>query len=423
MTHTPEDREPAVRTLIDRLFDDEPPHRPGMAETSIAYGASAARRRGYTVAVAAVGVLAVAAGAVAVVDRVDGAGNDWTLHPGDGATVSASTYEDQGPTYADKVREIDAELPGLLNPLLPSSMLVRYKLDQPGGPMSSRTGDVSPDFALQAGTTEYVLQFDADGTGYEEAFAHSPAAVPVPVKNGTIRVRTLPSSGASGEDRFSTWFEFKPSDPSKPALRMLVYGNGKTGPLDAAAAKKLVDAQGFAAITALLDPATPASAAVVRQRHQIEDRINAEAARVLPPGFRLKLSPAIPGTFELVGPHGVDTFLWQAEGGGTCLPQGALCYSYGYQPARTVGPDGKPRLGVYSYLLGGGKATTVNIMVLGKPALGMDTDPAALGKPVETAPQGPGLTPQEAMAIMKAPGLTQVIADAQQAIIPVAPSG
>jgi hypothetical protein len=37
-----------------------------------------------------------------------------------------------------------------------------------------------------------------------------------------------------------------------------------------------------------------------------------------------------------------------------------------------------------------------------------------MGKPVETAPQGPGLTPQQARAIVKAPGITKVIDDVQR---------
>jgi hypothetical protein len=284
--------------------------------------------------------------------------------------------------------------------------------------MTARTGDVSPDFVLHTATGDDALQFDSDGTGYEEAFAHSPATVPVPVTGGSIRVRTLPSPGAPGGDGFSTWFEYKPADKTKAPMRILIYGNGKNGPLDAAAFKKLVDAPGFKALATLMDPATPASAEAVRQRRQIEDRVNAEAARVLPPGFRFKLSPAVPATLELVGPHGVDTFTWDARTDGAACRPGALCYASGYDQLRTVGPDGKARLGRYVYTIAGTPARTVYLTVLGKPAVGTDTDPEVLGKPAESAPQGPGLTPQEAMAIMKAPGLTQVVADAQKAINP-----
>ena len=51
--------------------------------------------------------------------------------------------------------------------------------------------------------------------------------------------------------------------------------------------------------------------------------------------------------------------------------------------------------------------------VFGKPQAGTMADPAGVGKPVETAPQGPGLTPEQAVAIILSPDAAKVIADVQ----------
>ncbi|MFD0633657.1 hypothetical protein ACFQ9X_20935 [Catenulispora yoronensis] len=183
MKHTSENDIPelAARALINRLFDGvEPPHRAGMAESSITHGAEVSRRRVYTVAGTAVCVLAIAAGAVVVANRGADNRDDWSLVTGTVPPTSASAFEDQAPTYSDKIREIQAELPGLLTPLLPAGLTVRYDTTRQG-PISSRTGDVSPDFMVRVGAKDYVLQIDADNTGYEDAFTRNPATVPVQV--------------------------------------------------------------------------------------------------------------------------------------------------------------------------------------------------------------------------------------------------
>src|SRR5256885_7343854 len=85
----------------------------------------------------------------------------------------------------------------------------------------------------------------------------------------------------------------------------------------------------FADLRQLLDPSVPASAAYVRQRYTIEAKINAKAAKVLPPGFRLKLNPGVPGGLELVGPEGVNTFAWASlvgKDGQIACPAASLCY-------------------------------------------------------------------------------------------------
>lgn len=413
MTHTPDNPDLAVRALIDRLFDDvEPPHRGGMADVSISHGATTARRHGYTVAGAAACVLAIAAGAVVVANPSGGTGEDWTLGPNPGTSAPVSAYEDPGPTYADKVREIDAELPRLLTPLLPPGTTVRYDSTRRGA-VSQLTGDVLPDFLLHTSAGDAVLQIDSATTDYEGAFAVSPATTPLPVEGGSIRARTLPSATAGG---FSTWFEYKPTDTSKPPIHLLIYGSSKAAdsPLDTEAFRRLADAPGFTALATLLNPATPASTATVRQRHQLEDRIATETAGVLPPGFRLKLSPAAPATLELIGPNGVNTFQWDGSPNSTDCRTATLCYRPEIDGVtfRSVDPDGKPRMGVYEYTPTGAKAPagTVYLTVAGKPGVGAYTNPSNLGRPdSEPAPQGPGLTPQQARAILGSPGVAQVI--------------
>lgn len=417
MTQTPEYPDSTVRALIDRLFEgDEPPHRPGMADASIAHGASATRRRGYAVVGVSLSVLVVAAGAVAFSGGAS-RGNDWSVKPEPGTTGTAS-YEDSQPTYSDKQREIFGELPGLLTPLLPPGMaLVRDPTRF--GPMSASTGDFSPEFKLRSSTGEYYLQVNAD----EATFARTLSAVPVAVAGGSVRVQTVPRSDGSGGSMFDTYLEYTPADGSKTPIRLLVYGSGNSGPLDTAAFVKIVNAPGFQAVATLLDPAVPASAAAVRQRFQIEDRINAETTGVLPPGFQLKLSPAIPAGLELVGPSGVNIFEWaipQGTNNAAACPAGTLCYSDGnggkFNP---VALDGRPRLGTYGYVLGDGSGKTVYVTISGKPALGMSTAPEAIGKPSsESAPLGRGLTPQQARAIMQAPGLVKAIDDVNKVANP-----
>lgn len=147
--------------------------------------------------------------------------------------------------------------------------------------------------------------------------------------------------------------------------------------------------------------------------------MNAEAAKVLPPGFRLKLNPGAPGALELVGPQGVNTFEWGSFPGlqESSCPVGTLCATVdsNHRP-KQVGPDGKPRLGIYTgWTTTKSSGQVIVLRVLGKPQAGsMPVDPTEMGKPVETAPQGPGLTPQQAMAIVKAPGIAKVIDDVQR---------
>lgn len=412
MTQNSEPRDVAVRDLIDRLFDDvEPPHRAGMAEASIAHGASAVRRRGYLVAGATLGVVAVAAGAVAVGGRISGGGEDWSLPPGPAGAAAPGEFEDPQPSYSDKMREIETQLPVLLGPLLPAGVTVRHDPSRMG-PMNLSTGDISSEFLLRRGAREVVLQVDSDPQGFER-----PGGTPVAVAGGSFRMWTT-GTGAYGSPGFTNWFLYTPADTAESPIRIMIYGNGKDGVLDASDFTKLLNAPGFKAVSDLLDQSKPAGAAAVRQRYQIEDRIDAETAAMLPPGYRLKLSPASPDRLELVGPQGVNGFDWYYFGPGELKGSGCsadvLCYRDENQSS-AVGPDGKPRLGTYTYTFGtdGG---IVSVTVASKPGLGASIDPLQEGKATsETAPLGPGLTPQEAMAIVRTPGLAKIIEQVRQA--------
>lgn len=417
-----------VHAVIGRLFEEpEPTHRANLAEGAIAQGMAADRRRGFAVAGATLSVLAVVAGAATVAGG--SGGGSWSLGT-QSANVSPQAYEDDGPTYADRQREIVEQLPGVLAPLLPAGMTVRRD-PRVGNTTSIVTGESGPAFVVESGGAEYVLHLDGDDDrDSSEAFAKD-SVKPVAVTGGSIRM-SVPSND---DKKGPVFYEFKPTDAAAPPVRFDIYGFRvptpfSSSPIDATAFKKMVEAPGFAKLRQLLDPSVQASAAAVRKRYAIEAKINAEAGTVLPPGFRLKLSPGAPGELELVGPEGVNAFGWRSATGAKDnikCPAEALCFvssdvmssTTGDFPFQKMGPDGKARLGMYAGWVGKSTDSSVTISVFGKPQTFSSMrfpDPAAIGKPVETAPQGPGLTPQEARAIIDAPGLPKVIADVQKLV-------
>jgi hypothetical protein len=412
MTQTPEEPGTAVRDLIDRLFDGiEPPHRPGMADTTIAYGrAAATRRRGFAVAGAAAGVLAVAAGAAVVGGGWRGGGQ---AGPGTGNPSwhgLPPTYEYSNPSYPDKIREIETELPGMLTPLLPAGMTVGFERESVN---TGQNGVVSPVFTLRTATGNARWQVDTEDAGYERFFSEDPATKAVPVDGGSLRVRTLHSA----RGQYSTYVEYTPADKHKPMIRFEIDGSESgAAPLDAEVFVKLVNAPGFAAIATLVDPATPASHAAVLQRYQMESRINADAASLLPAGFLFRLDPVVPGMLDLVGPDGVNVFEWHTTDVPTKCSQSTLCYQ-GSIPYSPVGMDGKSRTGFYEYTVHG---ITVYINVFPTIVTAAGTDPVKVGIQNEqnTTPVGSGLTPQEALAIAKAPNVAQVIAQVNQDLNP-----
>lgn len=405
-----DDADLMVHDMIGRLFEEpEPIHRTDLADSAIAHGMAETLRRGVAVAGATLSVLAVVAGAASVSGGAQGSG-DWSLSQ-DGAQVSAQAFEDPAPNYVDRQREIVQQLPGVFDPLLPAGMSVRRDGQLGDDSGSTLTGDFSPGFALHTESGDYVVRFDSDDNAYNDVFKTT-SAVPVPVSGGSIRIGTQ----GNGSTYSSAWYEFTPAGAAGLPVRFNIFGYHKTSPLDAAAFEKIVEAPGFAKLQQLLDPSVRASAASVRQRYAVEAKINAEAAKVLPPGFRLKLSPGAPDNLELVGPEGVDSlriYTMNGTDGQIHCPVDALCYSAESTPDKKVGPDGKARLGTYAGWSGTSPETSVIIDVSG--VAGRDRTPgwadAKLGS--ETSPQGPGLTPQQAMAIVKAPGVAKVIADVQ----------
>ncbi|GAA1989135.1 hypothetical protein [Catenulispora subtropica] len=410
-----------VHAVIGRLFEEpEPTHRADLADGAIAQGMAANRRRGFAVAGATLSVLAVVAGAATVAGGRGG--GSWSLGT-ESANVSPQSYEDAGPTYADRQREIAEQLPGVLGPLLPAGMTVRRDPQIGNDSKSFLTGDFSPAFAVESGGTEYVLQIIGGESGAAEAFAKA-SVKPVAVTGGSIRM-TVPSGDST---KGPVYYEFTPTDAAAPPVRFAVFGFRTptpfdSSPIDATAFKKMVEAPGFAKLRQLLDPSAKASAAAVRKRYTIEAKINAEAGTVLPPGFRLKLSPGAPGELELVGPDGVNAFQWHSLTGAEDqikCPAEALCFVPSDGPGfQKMGPDGKARLGVYAGWVGKSTDSSVTLSVFGKPQTFTSMtfpDVLEIGKPVETAPQGPGLTPQEARAIIEAPGLPKVIADVQKLV-------
>lgn len=402
-----DDADLRVHAMIGRLFEEpEPTHRTDLADSAIAHGMAATRRRGFAVAGATLSVLAVVAGAAVVSGGAQGSG-DWSLGQS-GAQVSPQAFEDPAPNYADRQRDIVQQLPGVFNPLLPSGMSVQRGGQLGADSRSTSTGDFSPGFTLHTGSGDYVVRFDSDDNAYNDVFKTT-SAVPVPVTGGSIRIGTQ----GNGSDYVSTWYEFTPA--AGLPVRFNIFGYHKASPLDAAAFEKIIEAPGIAKLQQLLDPSAKASDASVRQRYAVEAKINAEALKVLPPGFRLKLSPGAPDKLELVGPEGVDSLeLYTATGpdGQIHCPADALCYSAKSTPDKKVGPDGKARLGTYAGWTGTTTPeTSVIIQVWSIEGLGGTPDRTGAKPGSETAPQGPGLTPQQAMAIVKAPGVAKVIAD------------
>ena len=408
-----------VHDMIGRLFEEpEPTHRTDLADGAIAHGMAVTRRRGFAVAGATLSVLAVVAGAVATAGRgVGPGGGDWSLDAGSTTKISPQTYEDDGPTYADRQREIIQQLPTLVGRLfgVPLSQDQRYA----GSVTYMRTGDLIPGVMLNFAGGRASVRFDGvDRSGYEEAFAKASSA-PVAVAGGSIRVAVLSSGGESGDSGFNAWYEFAPTDKSQQTVRFSIHGEGKTAPVSAAAFQKLVGTESFAQLQHVLDPSVQASESAVQLRKPVEAKINAEASTVLPPGFRLKFNPGAPGALELVSREGVNTFAWVAIDTGKqpqiACPAVSLCFApySGEALSKVVEPDGKTRLGVYAGWTGTAKDSSVVISVFGKsqPMTSAGLDPVQMGKPTETAPQGPGLTPQQAMAIVKAPGVAKVIAD------------
>jgi hypothetical protein len=402
----PENSDLMVHDMIGRLFDGpEPAHRADLADGAIAGGVAATRRRGFAVAGATLSVLAVVGGAVALAGGVHGSGGDWSVESS--GPVSTQAYENDAPTYADRQREIYERLRGVLGPLLPAGFTF---MDDPkiadGGMFDKQTGDYSQLVQLRWLGSEYHLRIDTDGYASEKYVLGPAGAKPIAVAGGSIRMATKQAE---------TDYEYIPSDPAAPKIYIEISSDdpsATTPAIDEAGFKAMVQAPGFAALRWLLDPSVPASAAAVRERYAIEAKVNAEAAKVLPPGFRFKLSPGTPGELELVGPEGVNGFDWYSHDDqpGSGCSAGALCY--GDSHAR---PDGKARLGWYTYGAGTASDPAITVRVIGLPMPGhQQTEDLPLGKNVETAPLGPGLTPQEAMAIVKAPGVSRVIADVQK---------
>ncbi|MEY9861297.1 hypothetical protein ABH935_006937 [Catenulispora sp. GAS73] len=409
-----------VHDMIGRLFEEpEPMHRTDLADGAIAQGMAVTRRRGFTVAGATLSVLVVVGGAVAMAGGGPRTGGgDWSLGPDPTANIAPQAYEDTGPTYADRQREIVEQLPSVFRPLLPAGVTVSPNQTQAAGGSSMLTGDYVPGIVLRSGGDDYPLRFDnTDAAGYASAFARA-SSPSIAVAGGTIRVAVVQGGTESPQHGFSAWYEFTPTD-SKQAFHFYLYGSGSTTPISPTAFQHMVESPAFAKLRQLLDPSVPASADAVRQRYATEAKINAEAQKALPPGFRLKLNPGAPGGLELVGPGGVNTFEWFSLLGKDqqiSCPAQSLCFApySGDGLGSTVGPDSKARLGVYGGWTGKSADSSVVIHVFGKSELGTSVDPTQMGKPTETGPQGPGLTPQQAMAIVKAPNVATVIADVQK---------
>src|SRR6185312_6769228 len=104
------------------------------------------------VAGATLGVVAVAAGAVAVARE---GGTPGTVSPGHVAKP-APAYEDAKPTYTDKIREIHTELPQLLAPLLPAGMTLSTA-DMMSDAPDALTGRVAPRFTLRTKAGEGIF--------------------------------------------------------------------------------------------------------------------------------------------------------------------------------------------------------------------------------------------------------------------------
>ena len=412
-----DDADLMVHAMIGRLFEEpEPTHRTDLADSAIAHGMAATRRRGFAVAGATLSVLAVVAGAAVVSGGSQGGGSFGAGDTG----ASSQAYEDSRPTYADRQREVSEQLPAVLRPLLPAGVTVSPDQTQAGTGVDMQSGDYLPALMLRFEGSDFRLTFDGadagDAAGYADTFAKRSVA-PVPAAGGTIRVLIdPPAQTPSGPHGSSSWYEFAPADKAEPVLRFWIYGDSKVSPIDVAAFQKMAAEPGFAALRRLQDPSIKASAAAVQERYTIEAKINAAARTVLPPGFRLKLNPGAPGSLELVGPDGVNTFFWESLTGATApvpCSVGAVCYSgHGLTSMKKLGPDGKARLGIYVGYTGPSTASSIMLHVFGLPGAGMESDSAAIGKPgSETAAQGHGLTPQEAMAIIQAPDAAKVIAD------------
>ncbi|MBW8807212.1 MAG: hypothetical protein JF587_25680, partial [Catenulisporales bacterium] len=233
-----------VHAVIGRLFEEpEPTHRADLADGAIAQGMAANRRRGFAVAGATLSVLAVVAGAATVAGGPGG--GSWSLGT-ESANVSPRAYEDAGPTYADRQREIAEQLPGVLGPLLPAGMTVRRDPRIGNDSMSFLTGDFSPAFAVESGGTEYVLQIRGDDSEAAAAFANA-SVKPVAVTGGSIRM-TVPSNDST---KGPVYYEFTPTDAAAPPVRFVVFGFRAptpfdSSPIDATAFKKMVEAPGFA---------------------------------------------------------------------------------------------------------------------------------------------------------------------------------
>lgn len=410
---TPDDSDLLVHDVIGRLFEEpEPMHRTDLADSAIAGRGAVARRRGFAVAGASLSMLAVVGAAVGVAGGVHGSGGDWSVKSS--GTVSTRDYENDAPTYADRQREIYEQLPAVLGPLLPAGVTFMDdpKLANDGG-FDQQTGDYSHISPVRWRGVEYILRIDPSGSASEKYVLGPAGAKPIAVAGGSIRMATK---------QVETDYEYIPSDPAAPKIYFSISSfsdlSATTPVIDEAGFKAMVQAPGFAALRRLLDPSVPASAAAVRERYAIEAKVNAEASKVLPPGFRLKLSPGSPGALELVGPNGVNGFSWDWHNDepGIGCSAGALCYD-GKSRAQ---PDGKARRGEYAYGAGTASDPAIFVEVGGMPMppmSGHDLTPYdPMGKNVETAPLGPGLTPQEAMAIVKAPGVSKVIADVQKLV-------
>jgi len=94
-----DDADLMVHAMIGRLFEEpEPTHRTDLADSAIAHGMAATRRRGFAVAGATLSVLAVVAGAAVVSGGSQGGGRFGAGDTG----ASSQAYEDSRPTYADR---------------------------------------------------------------------------------------------------------------------------------------------------------------------------------------------------------------------------------------------------------------------------------------------------------------------------------
>jgi hypothetical protein len=401
MTTDMEHTENEAHELIGRLFTAaEPPHR-DLAEASITHGAAALRRQRGLLAGGA--MLSVVAGTAAAVSL-----GGHSTAPGGGKDVAVTASGAEAPTPADKQREIDAELPRLLTPLLPNGMTLAMEKA------------ALPAFVLQSAdagtrqTVEFGIGLDS-AVGPADGGRATQVAVPggqVKVEEGLSDPRVIPT----GPGKFQgTRYTFVPDDTHQTVAKVFLLHSGTPllTPQDFA---NLVVAPSFAPVRSLLDPAVPASAKFVALRGQAERRIAARVRDVLPSGYTLQLSPNQPGEYDLVGPQGVMAFAWYAAKlhekdftqeakcpeelrytevcSLTDVSGGKLMYQNG--ALKDVSGIGEVRLGVYMYQSADPDGPTVTLKIF------RDTG--------NSATPGPGLSVAQVLKIAQSPDIVEVVA-------------